>query len=239
MAKADELSIEGKYREAAALYIEVNFQRKAIDLLEKNQLVDEAARVLNDMKLPVRAGVVYERNNQAVKAAECFIRGKRYDLAAKQYEVAASTNPSYYRDAAAYYEKGEMMQDSLRCLHKLLRGDEIFRICMETVDYSRLAFYASLPSYSANFLHRLRDEELAEMVSRMELTSDNSFNLAYWFRVRPDRSMLGQALKWSAARPDLAAVFWRSIRPRDAKVMQSLMSQKPPVLIFRNLCLPL
>ena len=60
------------YKACAQLLESINYQREAINILEKHNQIHDAANMLMRMQLPNRAGYIYARNGYWKESVECF-----------------------------------------------------------------------------------------------------------------------------------------------------------------------
>ena len=105
------LIAEGKVAAGARILEQLNMAREAIQCLEDNGLIDEAAKILIRMQRHNRAGVVYVRHAMWDKAAQCF------KVANMPLEVAKCAHQANnHLEAAEYFEKCGRIEDAANCL---------------------------------------------------------------------------------------------------------------------------
>ncbi|MBC7660128.1 MAG: hypothetical protein H7249_10500, partial [Chitinophagaceae bacterium] len=118
--QAEDLAVQKNFREASKLFESINFQRKAIDLLEFNGFIEDAAQILLRMKVPYRAAIIYDRNGQFVRAAECFALDGKHDSAARSFEKAAGADYHFFKNAGQAFLTAGMTDNALEVYGKIL-----------------------------------------------------------------------------------------------------------------------
>lgn len=109
-AQGRKLIAEGNLTQGAQLLESIGLTREAIDVLEKNNKIHEAAKILLRMQRPGRAGVIYARHAMWADAAQCF------RLAHMHLEVATSAREAgNFAMAAEYFEKVQKFEPAAEC----------------------------------------------------------------------------------------------------------------------------
>jgi len=122
LAESKQLLALGKITPAARILEQLNMPREAIQMLEDNGLIHDAAKILMRMQLSNRAGVVYARHGMWEHAAQCF------KMANMPLEVAKCSRELGQTEVAGeYYEMAGRFAEAAECferaggLHKAAR----------------------------------------------------------------------------------------------------------------------
>jgi tetratricopeptide (TPR) repeat protein len=206
--RAKELVELQQFREAAKLFESINFQRKAIDLLESHGLIDEACAILLRMGVPYRAAVVYERNGQFLKASDFYLKDGKAEPAARCLERVAETDFNFYRRAAECYLKAGMVDNALMALSRLDASQDVLRLTLEHERYDFLQRYLDLPFHAQALLPQLTPAQIQSLVKIVTLTPQGALSLAHWTMYRPDETMILAVLYKLNVSKELAQVFW-------------------------------
>ncbi|WP_141734955.1 hypothetical protein [Oligoflexus tunisiensis] len=206
--RAKELIELQQFQDAAKLFESINFQRKAIDLLESHGLIEEACAILLRMGVPYRAAVVYERNGQYLKASEFFLKDGKYEQAARCLERMAEKDFHFYRKAGECYLKAGLVESALTVLSRLDASQDVLRLSLEHERYDFLQRYLDLPFHAQALLPQLTPAQVQNLVNIVALTPQGALSLAHWTMYRPDEAMVLAALFKLHVSKDLAQVFW-------------------------------
>lgn len=231
--QAEMLEAQKDYREAARLFESINFQRKAIDLLEFNGFVDEAAQTLLRMKVPFRAAVVYERNNQFVKAAECFIMDQKHDSAARAYDKAAAKDFHFYLKAAESYKAAAMWDQCLDAYGKVLKTNEFVTIALAHQKFEALATYMADPYLSKEVLAMISLDQAKDLVAKLNLRPSWVQSMSVWVLYQLELGFLQTVLERLIDRDDLTQLFWSHLTSPYLKYLQQQLTKAPEALTFR------
>jgi tetratricopeptide (TPR) repeat protein len=107
LAEARKMLSKGKITSAARLLEQLGMHREAIQALEENGLIHEAAKMLMRLQRHNRAGVIYARHGMWEFAAQCF------KIANMPLEVAKCSKEAGDHDMAAeYFEKAERFEEA-------------------------------------------------------------------------------------------------------------------------------
>lgn len=160
--ESQRLIAEGKVAPAARILEQLNMAREAIQCLEDQGFIDEAAKILIRMQRYNRAGVVYARHGMWDKAANCF------KIANMPLEVAkASRQANNFAEAAEYFEKVGRLEDAANCL---VDGGESLRAARMFIQLGNqqaaMAALCELPATHAEQLTSTEVDALVEFISR-------------------------------------------------------------------------
>ncbi len=225
--QAELFESQKKFREASQLYESINFQRKAIDLLEFNGFIDDAAQMLIRMKVPFRAAVVYERNNQFIKAAECFLMDKKPDSAARAYEKAAVRDYHLYLKAGECFQAAGMIDQCLDTYSKILRTQEIFKMAQGSQKLDFLATYMADPFVAKEILEAMTLDQAKALVSGLNLRPSWVQSMSLWVHYKSDLNFFHTALDLLVEKDDLADLFWSHITLPFMNHIGQLLSKHP------------
>ncbi|MFW7381593.1 MAG: hypothetical protein ACOH5I_22485 [Oligoflexus sp.] len=210
---AEQLLAHKRILEAAKIFESIQFQRKAIDILEQNGYLDEAVAILMRMNLPQRAAVLYERNHRFQKAAEFYLLAEKKDAAAKNFEKLAQQDYHFYRSAGDCYYQAGMVDNCLAAYSKLLLSDEVLKICLATQKYEYLQHYMMIPFNARYLLPHLKPAQFSEMVESLALTPSLMLAFALWLAILPEAWLLVPCLRKSAADEECARLLWSLLSP--------------------------
>lgn len=231
--QAEALAAQKNFREAARLFESINFQRKAIDLLEFNGFVDEAAQTLLRMKVPFRAAVVYERNHQFVKAAECFIMDQKHDSAARAYDKAAVQDFHLFLKAAESYKTAGMVDQCLDAYAKVLKTAEIVKIAFGSQKFETLATYMADPYVARDVLTMVSLDQAKDLVTRLNLRPSWVQSMTLWVLYQPDLGFLQIILNRLVDEEHLAQLFWSRLTSAYLKYLHQELTKQPEALTSR------
>ena len=209
--QAEDLAAQRNFREASRLFESINFQRKAIDLLEFNGFIEEAAQILIRMKVPYRAAIIYERNNQHSKAAECFILDNKHDSAARSYEKAAPMDYPLYKKAAECYFAAGMTDNCLEAYGKVLATAEILKICLGSNKFEFLASYMADPYNAKHVLEHMTADQIQHFIQSISLRPNWVQSMSVWVLYHHELSFFHSILYKLITHKDLAILFWSHI----------------------------
>jgi len=227
---AEVLVQRKRFIEAAKVYESINFQRKAIDVLEFNGHIEEAVAILIRMNLPHRAAVLYERNRQYEKAIQCYLRANEKDAVAKCYEKMAENDYHFYQQAGEYYYEAGMIDQCLKAYSKILLSDEILRICLVTEKFEFLCQYLRVSLNASYLLPKMTCEQLELFISSIPLVPSKVQLLATWVSLYPRAELLVPVLKKIVADPELARVYWSLINPQHTSQICHVFAKNPQLL---------
>ena len=197
--QAEVFRKNGDFINAAKILESINLKREAIDLLEKNNLIDEAANILKRNGHHHRAAELYARHKKMKEASQCFERASLFDKAAaaanesgdfsralKLYELSNN----YTGMANCYLELGELSKAAALFVkvgkpHKALKlyptivesvpDISLLSLSPEEIDVIKEAIISGeLDASLGNILNK--ENLLAETV--VELVKNNSINKA-------------------------------------------------------------
>jgi tetratricopeptide (TPR) repeat protein len=206
--RAMELADLQQVVDAAKMLESIQFQRKAIDLLETNGYIDEACGILLRMNVPYRAAVLYERNGQHLKAGEYFLRDNKPEQAARCFEKIAEKDYNFFRRAADCYRKAGLIDSALTALARLDASSEILALALEHQRYEFLHRYLDLPFHAQALLTQMEPVQLQGMIRALALTPQGALTLSHWTMYRPDESMVLGSLQKLGKHKELAKLFW-------------------------------
>ena len=115
--QAEVFRKKGDFINAAKILESINLKREAIDLLEKNNLIDEAANILKRNGHHHRAAELFSRHSRMKEASQCFERANLFDKAAAAANASGDfsramklfeLNNNYTGMANCYLELGEL-----------------------------------------------------------------------------------------------------------------------------------
>lgn len=165
--QALQLAKAKDFKAAAQLLEDAQLQREAIDLLEANGLLDDAAAMLMKINRPNRAGVIFERNKNFEKAALYYLRAKLVDDAKrcckqiKEYTFALSTEL-----AVLFAEAGDK-SSALRLLAGINDRGKIIKLTRDTFAYQELAVLLDQKAARALILDSLSISDIEHMLQDM------------------------------------------------------------------------
>jgi len=205
--RAKELAELQQFVEAAKLFESINFQRKAIDVLEKSGHIDEACAILLRMGVPYRAAVLYERNGRYQKASEYFMRDGKPEQAARCFEKLAEKDFTFFRRAGECYFKANLIDSGLLAFSRLDASHEVLQIALEHQRFEFLQRYLDLPFHAQVLLPQLTPPQIESLVTALALTPQSALSLALWTMYRPDETLIMAALQ-KLRNKELAQAFW-------------------------------
>ena len=221
---AKTLYEQHRFIEAAQLFESIHFQRKAIDILEKNGYIDEACAILIRMKLPYRAAVIYERNRQFFKASECYLQEGKFDMAAQNFEKLAETNFQFFRQAGDYYIQAGLIDSGLAAYSRLALSDLILQICVEKNKFDFLQKYLDLPFHAQELLPKCTPGHIQSLINSMPSTPQTALSLAHWTLYRPDEYIIFSALQKIGTTKELAYFYWLHLDANFCEFMGQLLA---------------
>lgn len=225
--QAEELEAQKKFREAARIFEGINFQRKAIDLLEFNGFIDDAAQMLIRMKAVYRAAIVYERNHLYLKAAECFTMDQKHDAAGRSYEKAAAGDFHLFLKAAESYTAAGMIDPCLEAYAKVLKTPEILRISLSSQKFTFLANYMAAPYNAKAVLEAMTPEQASALIDGLHPRPDWVQSMSVWVMYRQDLKFFDYILLSLEGQEDLALLFWSRITPPYINYLLQSLAQSP------------
>lgn len=206
--RAKELAELQQVEDAAKLFESINFQRKAIDLLEAHGYIDEACAILLRMGVPYRAAVVYERNGQYLKAGEYFLRDGKLEQAARCFEKLAENDYRFFRRAHECFLKAGLVDQALAALSRLDAVSEVLPLALEHERYEFLQSYLDLPFHAQALLSQLNPIQMQTLIRVLGSTPQGAVRLAHWTMYRPDEIMVLGSLSKLGMDKELAKLFW-------------------------------
>ncbi len=229
-AHAEALFQHKKFRESAQIFESIGFQRKAVDVLEHNGFIDDAAHVLLRMNLLNRAGVLYERNGRYDKAIEFYAKENKLDLIGKVYEKMAWKDYRFYREAADFFLRAGLIDQSLAALTKIVQRDEIMRICLNAKRFDFLWNYLHIPHNAAAILPQLNRKELETLLEPIAPTPQVALVFSSWLAYYPKADLFGLVLVKLSADQQLATILWSSLSDHTVGLLLPLVGQLQPPL---------
>jgi len=225
--QAEDLAAQKNFRDAARLFESINFQRKAIDLLEFNGLIEEAAEILLRMKVPYRAAIIYERNNQFIKAAECFTLDNKHDNAGRCYDRAAAADFHLYQKAGECYLAAGMIDACLDAFGKILNTPEILRICLGSGKVEFLAGYMADPYNAKQVLEQMTPEQIEQFVGALGLRPCWVQSMSVWVLYHHELRFFHSLLQKLVANQDLSVLFWSHLSAAYCNHLMEGLSRQP------------
>lgn len=229
-AAAEQLYLQKKYREAAQVFEHIGFQRRAVDILEQNGLIDEAAFVLLRMKLPHRAAVILERNGQFEKAIDCYARDNKPEMIAKVYEKMAWKDYRYYQQAADFYLKAGLIDPALLSLAKIMKNQDVLSLAFAHQKYDFLWNYLQNPFAAANLLPQLSGPQIETIIGPIPLTPQCTHSLGSWLLAYPHPQVLHPILVKVGAHKDLTRELWSLLSPQAIESLLPFIASLVPHL---------
>jgi hypothetical protein len=172
--KALQLAKEKKIIEAAALLEDIKLRREAIDLLEANALLDEAAEVLMRINRPGRAAVIFERNKFFGKAALFYLKANLKEDAKRCCKNVANMERSLLRELTLLFSQCGEVTFALTCLKTAKDGEGILSIIRLTDAYLDLAHILDDKDSRELLLNLITPEDFNLLVTSM-VTDESSF----------------------------------------------------------------
>jgi tetratricopeptide (TPR) repeat protein len=209
--QAEDLAAQKHFKEASKLFESINFQRKAIDLLEFNGFIEEAAQILIRMKVPYRAAIIYERNNQHVRAAECFTMDNKHDSAGRSYEKAAIADYHFFKKAGESYFAAGMVDNCLEVYAKILLSAEILKVCIGSNKYEFLASYMADPYNAKHILEHMAADQIQNLIQNINLRPSWVQSMSVWVLYHHELSFFHSILFKLISHKDLSILFWSHI----------------------------
>ncbi|HYX35692.1 MAG TPA: hypothetical protein VE954_21560 [Oligoflexus sp.] len=234
-ARAKELAELQQFVEAAKLFESINFQRKAIDLLEVSGNIEEACGILLRMGVPYRAAVLYERNGYFQKAGEYFLRDGKLDQAGRCFERLGDKDFNYYRRAAECYLKAGLIDNTLVALSRLDANRDVLSIALEHERFNFLQRYLDLPFHAQTLLSELTVVQVEGLVKSLPMTPQAALSAAHWTMYRPDEPLIVAVLQKLAGNKELAQLFWSRLDDSFCEFICGLLptlAKKPPVEVL-------
>ena len=140
LAESKRMLAIGKIIPAARILEQLNMPREAIQMLEDNGMIHDAAGILMRMQRSNRAGVIYARHGMWEQAAQCFkmanmplevakcarelgqieVAGEYYEMASRWAEAAdCFEHAGSFRRAAKLFGQAELPQRQITMYQKL------------------------------------------------------------------------------------------------------------------------
>jgi len=238
--QAENLLARGSVREAAWIFENIKFQRRAIDELEKAGMIDDACAVLLRMKLPNRAAVLYERHKQLDKAAHYYTEAGLHENAGKVLLQRAHDDVDYYLHAGAAFERAGKAGEAFDAYAALLATERLANLAAAHGLGDRLLSYAVDPEL-AELVHRqLTEEALAKIIASALGVPRIARLLATWGMNTPSPVVAAEVFRKAAANAATAAAFWKAV-PLVQKEQMGLrlanVGLEPRVLAIHTLAL--
>ncbi len=229
--QAEDLAAHKNFREASRLFESIGFQRKAIDLLEFNGLIEDAAQILMRMNVPYRAAIIYDRNNQFAKAAECFTLDSKHDNAARSYEKAAAIDFHYYKKAGESYFAAGMIDNCLEAYSKVLLTADILKICLGSGKYEFLASYMADPYNAKQILEHMTAEQIQKLVGAIGLRPNWVQSMSVWVLYHHELAFFHSLLHKLISSQDLSVLFWSHISAAYCNHLHDSLARTPLVFL--------
>lgn len=165
--KAIELAKTGDYLGAAKVLEDVQLHREAIELLESNNLIDDAAAMLMRLNRPNRAAVLFERNKKFDKAAIYYLHAKLADEAKRCCkQIPKLTHGLSIELSVLFAEAGDKVT-ALRLLAIIGDKIKIIRLVRDSFAYCELAAFLDQPAARNLILEVLSSSDIAHMLENM------------------------------------------------------------------------
>lgn len=206
---AEKLESEKRFVEAAQIFEHIKFQRRAIDILEQNGHIDEACAVLVRMNVPVRAGVIYDRNKMYHKAAFFFEKGRAFDQAAKAYVKLSNSKFEFYVNAAQCFEQAGLVTDALKTLFEAADTQRLKELSFRCKSYDELCSHLRHSTKQALLLELLTVEERKTVVASLALNHENMLVIVDWLQVESNANALPDYLNALVKNELVYENFWR------------------------------
>jgi hypothetical protein len=205
----------GEITKAAALFEQISFQRRAIDILENAKLIDEACAVLIRMNAIHRAGVVYERHGMLTKAAPMYFQAKMPDKSAEVYLRLGREDFRYYSAAEKDFGLANDHKQQIYCLILLGQVTRAVEMCRELKRFDLLATHLDnhiLFSIAAN---AITVSEWDSILLSMTASPICMLRFATWLEFAPNKCLpMEGVLKKVAQEQDLSLFFWEIVSRR-------------------------
>lgn len=159
--ESQKLLQQGKTAAAARILEQLNMPREAIQALEDQGMIHEAAKILMRMQRHNRAGVVYARHGMWENAASCF------KMANMPLEVAkCAREAGDLTMAAEYFEKVGRFEDAGECFEQLGDFHRAARFFASAGQRQRsMGLYDSLITKAENISAlKLEDDEIQQII---------------------------------------------------------------------------
>jgi tetratricopeptide (TPR) repeat protein len=210
--------------------VPVEFQRKAIDILEENGYLNEAANILLRMNLPFRAAVLYERNQKYAKAAELYQKDGKPDKAGKIFETLAKTDLNYYLKAGDCYLESGLIDQSLTAYRNLLTTDKILKLCLTAQRHEFLGEYMATPKNASDILAQLTSSQLSNLISDLPPTPYFAQIMAMWIPYRLAPELVVPVLQQTQQHEATARVLWSQLSMPTCNQLCQMFAQNAKLL---------
>jgi tetratricopeptide (TPR) repeat protein len=198
----------GNILEAARIFESIRFQRKAIDLLEHNGHIEEACNILLRLKVPMRAAVLYERNNMLDKAAYYYQAANKIDKAAECYLALCKTNFRYLGHAAEACGKAGDIRSQIKVDMMGMQTVSIAQRCLQHRFYDILIDFLRDPIVARDVLANMDEDCRKDLLDNIPLVPQNIQMLVGWIWILPDYNLCAIILAIIAKEIELTQYFW-------------------------------
>ena len=194
LAESKHMLALGKIIPAARILEQLNMPREAIQMLEDNGLIHDAAGILMRMQRSNRAGVIYARHGMWEQAAQCFkmanmplevakcsrelgqmeIAGEYYEMANRWAEAAdCFEHAGSFRRAAKLFGQAELPQRQITMYQKLASsGAPLHTIDLDDHEMQQIVDYLCKDPVDLNLAAVLgRRGRLPEVILRLAAQS--------------------------------------------------------------------
>ena len=208
--QAEHLVLQRKFLEASQLFESIKFQRRAIDVLEHNGLIDDAAAILLRMNIPQRAAVVYERNNMLEPAAHFYTQANMPDKAGQAYLSLGKSDYRFYQKAIDCFQKVDYVEGLLKASSKLLNTEFLIKTCLEKKKFGFLFDYLRDPSVAAKALGTMTQPQLKTLIDEISLSPLSVRTYINWVWVYPKEDVVLKILSKVHLNQDMCRYFWQN-----------------------------
>lgn len=216
---------EGKVREGALILEELGLQRYAINALEQAHLIDDACAILVRMNRPNRAGVVYQRNGNPLKAAEHFLIANLPEEAARCYLEAGKKDAECLKRAADIYEGLGKHTEALEAYSRQesLASDYV-RFCLKHACHEQLRDFMRDAKRTREGFAILDMYATKKLVKALPLDTQTAQSLSLWCKTVKRIELIEMSLRKLEENKNLLSLFW-SLLPEDlaSQIVTSLL----------------
>lgn len=233
--RALELAKKRDFLQAAKLLEEAQLQREAIDLLEANHFLDEAAAILMSINRPNRAAVLFERNKQFEKAAAYYLRAKLPEDAKRcckqipQFTISLSTEL-----AVLFAEAGDKFS-AIRLLAGINDKNKIIKLTRDTFAYGELAVFLDNTAARKLLLESISLTDVAHMMQSMSHDHNIALTRARtWLNEGCKGEWLLPVMQFIGDKRDVAQKFAEHVDTKTVDTFAPFANQFTPDFISKN-----
>jgi tetratricopeptide (TPR) repeat protein len=227
---AEQLLEQKKYKESALLFESINFQRRAIDILEQQGFIEEAASMLLKLGVPYRAAILYQRNGKLEKAANLYLSSSHKQEAGQVFMKLAERDYHYFKPAAQCFIEAGLTEDALKACRHVLMTDEIIKLSFASQKFEVLCQYMMMPYNAMSILPKLSDQQVQSMIDDLVLTPQITQCLAMWIQYRADPIFVTVCLGKVRAHTATARLFWTILSSPFVTQLCHLFAAQPQLL---------